>query len=515
MLEGIERFGVGNWEKIAKHIGSKSAVAVERHYNIDYMGIHGHIIPGMMMQGSKSEQIPSPEFINRHKDRLPAPPSLPFEDEIERGTEVTRERSARPLSSLSMNPSVFQDLSERIAKLPGGTLAGYMPLRKDFELDSYHQAEEVLAPLTFEDDDTPEETVFKLRALQGYNRIMDLRKAREDFAISRNLVDCKRVGGFERRRKRDERTVAARLAPFAQFQTKDEHTWLVDSVTKLSRMKTHLARIASFRRMGLRTSGEAFRFMETMEQFAKQEDKKLHQSKFEEITPPTPPVLNPFGDGSHNPYLSSSSLTSSSSSSSSKPRAGLLKSHERVEQGDEKVDFKLEEMEMVEHLDEEEKELCRKALLPPSLFLAIKSELLLPRLASAEEVEAERKKRRGSRGQERKQHGDVNEAKTNLEGGKGDQSSLKLKRSRGEEEEEEVPSAGDPWVLRKRPRLQLGPSFRVFDAAVFQRHFLGSDKTYNGDPVELKRLLAGMKKKMEQGSLVLDGDGKEEEEEET
>jgi hypothetical protein len=37
LIEGIEKFGFGNWNDIAEHIGSKKAIDVEEHYEETYI----------------------------------------------------------------------------------------------------------------------------------------------------------------------------------------------------------------------------------------------------------------------------------------------------------------------------------------------------------------------------------------------------------------------------------------------------------------------------------------------
>jgi len=37
LLEGIQKFGFGNWQDIAEHLGTKTAIEIESHYENIYL----------------------------------------------------------------------------------------------------------------------------------------------------------------------------------------------------------------------------------------------------------------------------------------------------------------------------------------------------------------------------------------------------------------------------------------------------------------------------------------------
>jgi transcriptional adapter 2-alpha len=52
LLEGVERFGPGNWKVISEYIGTKSAAACDHHYWETYMGIFGRCLPSKTVLAS-------------------------------------------------------------------------------------------------------------------------------------------------------------------------------------------------------------------------------------------------------------------------------------------------------------------------------------------------------------------------------------------------------------------------------------------------------------------------------
>lgn len=72
-------------------------------------------------------------------------------------------------------------------------LAGYMPLRGDFETEYENDAETVLCEMYFNDDDTKEDIENKLKLIEAYNKKLDERIKRKRFIIDNGLLEYKKV----------------------------------------------------------------------------------------------------------------------------------------------------------------------------------------------------------------------------------------------------------------------------------------------------------------------------------
>ena len=604
----MEKHGVGNWEKVARHIGTKTPTQIEKHYFTDYFGTFGSSLPSSIVSydpnGKKRKnakivnEISTEEFVFGRASHLPPQPPLPKDEEMKQTQDleggmkkVERDRDGKGISTTSMTPSHFQDLSTEIAKLPGGTLTGYMPLREDFEFHSYHDLEEIVTPLSFEEDDTPEETAFKFQVLQGYNRFLDLRQKKEEFAVKRGLVDCKRNGGWDKRRSKEERELTTRLAPLAQFHSHQEHTWLTDSVSRLRRIKLQIAKLSHFRRMGLTTEREITAYEEEIadkERELTMSKKKSQFGSFKHQKRESLGEVDLSGNGhgrkkkkkkkgkneveeqqQHEGRRSSRSSSSSSSNLVSlptfptrKPRKSLsekkineaggggengddvielidVNGHEdpkmnnhisnHQKQKTKKLTFDITDMEGVDQLDEVEKELCIRCMIPPITYLAIKQELIIPSVEEKRkrymEEEGETQELRDSmikNKKKRKRTSDgpppsslidlstINWTTFGEENGSGNNDRIGIN---GEEEEEDEELGRQKKKKKKRGRKKKisfheGKITRVFDYSVVQGGYLGGDSSFSGEPTPLKRLVNIMKKK-EQAKMIMEEEEKE------
>jgi hypothetical protein len=67
----------------------------------------------------------------------------------------------------------------------GGEEVGYLPLRKDFDVTYDHCAEEYLAYMEINEDDTEEEKNLKLEMLKGYYFKLEERIKKINFVLER------------------------------------------------------------------------------------------------------------------------------------------------------------------------------------------------------------------------------------------------------------------------------------------------------------------------------------------
>jgi hypothetical protein len=92
-----------------------------------------------------------------------------------------------------------QEIRERLSTLPGADIAGFMPLRGDFDIEFNNDAEELLVDMEFNKDDTAAEVGMKLQVIGIYNTKLAERNERKKFVIERGIVDTKKqlqVGPF-------------------------------------------------------------------------------------------------------------------------------------------------------------------------------------------------------------------------------------------------------------------------------------------------------------------------------
>ncbi|DAZ98929.1 TPA: LOW QUALITY PROTEIN: hypothetical protein N0F65_001368 [Lagenidium giganteum] len=233
LLEGIEMFGMGNWKDIGDHVVTKSEKKCESHYMTAYLST-SDLLPRFVDE--------PPEVIDAAKDDASAVPT---------GAGESVGATSSTASVASTGPAATN------IPASGSDLAGYMPLRGDFDVEYDNEAELILADMEFSPDDHATERELKLKVLEIYNCKLDERERRKKFVVERGLLDYKRHQQLERRRPKDERELIAQMRPFARFQTPKEHDDFVNGLITAVRLRKQILLLQEYRRNGVRTLAEA------------------------------------------------------------------------------------------------------------------------------------------------------------------------------------------------------------------------------------------------------------------
>ena len=337
LLEGIEKYGAGNWKTISEYMGTKSVKQCDEHYWEVYMGRYGcclpveTLIPETSPSGTTTyNKVETSKYIkefgleNKFNDKtvhsipLKLPDKhatvqrsaegdnyyynlyeIPIYDNHKRGEEVLRDV---PYNGVRASNIPGKKEKESPPPLPGSDLPGYMPLREDFDIEFENDAELIIADMEFSKDDHPSERELKLQVLQIYNEKLQERERRKRFVIDRNYVDFKAQQNLDRRRSKEERDLVARMKVFARFQTQEEHDAVVEGLLKARRLRKQIQLYQHYRKMGVRTIEQARQY-ETDRK--KRDDEKKAQKQREDT-----------------PYLYATGRTKTTSSSSTKRGRG-------------------------------------------------------------------------------------------------------------------------------------------------------------------------------------------------
>ena len=154
LLEGIEKYGAGNWKTIADYLGTgKTANTLEAHYWELYMGHHGQCLPrtaqvdtiasssgsGSGSSSSSSERTTVP--IEQASTKAASQSSIPTVEGYNRLTAqawsyqcnevVLRDGGVKSVVLTGKaKANVDSEIRDRISALPGADLAGFIPLRE-------------------------------------------------------------------------------------------------------------------------------------------------------------------------------------------------------------------------------------------------------------------------------------------------------------------------------------------------------------------------------------------------
>eukprot|EP00188_Purpureofilum_apyrenoidigerum_P001632 Plantae.Rhodophyta-Purpureofilum_apyrenoidigerum.ctg19165.p1 GENE.Plantae.Rhodophyta-Purpureofilum_apyrenoidigerum.ctg19165~~Plantae.Rhodophyta-Purpureofilum_apyrenoidigerum.ctg19165.p1 ORF type:complete len:507 (+),score=106.23 Plantae.Rhodophyta-Purpureofilum_apyrenoidigerum.ctg19165:49-1569(+) len=219
LLEGLETYGVGNWEDIAKVIQTRNKRETENHFDMIYL---------------QSDAAPIPEM---NRTTL-----LPKDDPEWEKEEPDPEPKDLKVMHLHQN----------------GDLAGWMEKREDFVYEWNNEAEDVIAEMEITDTDSPEEKKFKAKILEIYNKKLEERIERKEFVLARKMLDIKAVQA--EKRPREEKELRDKMKVFARFfKTHDEHQAFIKNVFDEKSVRQEVEDCCESRKLGATTSSERSR----------------------------------------------------------------------------------------------------------------------------------------------------------------------------------------------------------------------------------------------------------------
>ena len=194
LVEGLEMFGIGNWEQISEHIGSKNKTQVAEHYEKVYVQSSTWPLPDMSIQFKK-------ESMRRSARGVEHGPVKPI-------------KIPRPPAS---QPTIHD-------------IQGFMPGRNEFEVELENDGETHVGAMEFNEFDTPEEVELKCCMLNIYNTSLSRRIERKTFIHDKNLLDFRRIQGIEKKRPKEEKEILQKIRVFEKMLTEKDFTTFVQGL---------------------------------------------------------------------------------------------------------------------------------------------------------------------------------------------------------------------------------------------------------------------------------------------
>jgi len=235
------------------------------------------------------------------------------------------------------------------------SLAGFMHLREEFDLEWDNEAEQELGlgPMEFLDSDTKELKDLKVKMLQIYNRRLDERARRRDFVVERGLLDFKRVQSADRKRTREEREIVHKMRSFAAFQDGASHEALIAGMIEEMHIKKKVDQLMKYRQLGIKNQGEVDRY--------EVEKKKRDIAEAQRKQKESAAYL----------YSNNSGRSTTSTSRGNRVRGGAGELSRGVDAG-----FDLDRMQASNLLATEETALCKSVRVLPQQYLIIKNTMV-------------------------------------------------------------------------------------------------------------------------------------------
>ncbi|EGO25957.1 hypothetical protein SERLADRAFT_369310 [Serpula lacrymans var. lacrymans S7.9] len=316
LLEGISLQGMGNWQAIAEHVGTRTKEEVEKHYNTVYVDSPNWPLPNMNVQFN----IDPNEFQERKRRRMshmntapPPPPKtaptsgpgihevatflpgrLEFEHELDNdaedlvkdlefgicnewnGDEIIEDENdldvrarARWVEERKSGKKSTSSTQTLVNGTNGTTNGHHIPVNdlpkresrtksedtntENGAGDDDANAEEVTQPPPYE---TKESLAFKLTLLEMYNQRVDKRHEAKAIMFDRGLLEYKKMQAAEKKRPKDEKDIVQRLRPFARLQTAEDYEVFTADILYEAILRKRIQELQHYRRMGLTTAAD-------------------------------------------------------------------------------------------------------------------------------------------------------------------------------------------------------------------------------------------------------------------
>ena len=231
LLEGLQKFGYGNWTSVCEWMSStKSLAELEAHYHRVYV---------------RSQDAPRPDTSRLISER-----------DQNGCIAVYLDRYEEPMDTDSPEPEPSTPLE--LERHPLSDFPGFMSKRRDFEVEFENDSEMYLADLDFYEDDSAQDRALKFRQLDVYNKILDERELRRTFLLDRwpqELEAMKKAKGPA------ERSVYAAMKPFARFLSAEKHQTLCQGLTQEYTLRMQLEELKQAKAAGLRTEQDFAQFL--------------------------------------------------------------------------------------------------------------------------------------------------------------------------------------------------------------------------------------------------------------
>lgn len=174
-------------------------------------------------------------------------------------------------------PTVLPPRPNDVMTLPGADLEGFMPRRGDFDVEWENDAEHAVADMEFLPGESAQDKQLKMQVLAIYSSKLEEREKRKQFVLSRGLYNYRKNHVEDQKLPRDERDLVYRMRLFERFHTPEEHKKFLDDILKAKRLRKEIAKLQTYRRLGIRTLVEAEKY--ELDKGRRQFHKAAHHQK--------------------------------------------------------------------------------------------------------------------------------------------------------------------------------------------------------------------------------------------
>ena len=349
-------YGIGNWEDIATHIGTRNGTACKDHYWRCYL------------QSSEDDEITSPRAALTKEVSVMDGAGGEKKDDATDGqstdanTGAGKKQSDNKSSNVQSSASSSVENGKNKKKLPGSDISGYLPLRGDFEVEHDNDAELAIADMDFPLNDNPLERSLKLKIIEMYNSKLDERERRKRMVERYGLLEVQKNKQIDKRRPKAERDIHDRMRVFARFLRKKEYDTFVNNLILEMRLRERIEKLREYRQNGIQTLQEE-RFMI--------EAKRDQEAKVRKHRAATPYLFKKSSKtgGTHR----NARYAKREDSAKDTGNGGVSSTTEKNQNEVTYEKLNIHGLPQVEKLSDKEKLLCATLRLEPKKYLSIKN----------------------------------------------------------------------------------------------------------------------------------------------
>ncbi|QLL30769.1 hypothetical protein HG536_0A05840 [Torulaspora globosa] len=242
LVKGSQSLGLGNWQDVADHVGSRDKEEVAEHYLKYYVYSQFYPIPDI----TKDIKVDQEQFLEERRER------------IERFREKPLQPSRKPMASV---PSCHE-------------VQGFMPGRLEFETEFENEAEGPVKDMVFEPDDQPLDIELKFVILDIYNSRLTTRAEKKRLLFENNLMEYRRLQSIDKRRSKEAKELFNRIKPLAMLMTAQDFDEFSKDILEELRCRSRIRQLQEWRSNGITTLEAGLKY---------ERDKQLRISSIERL----------------------------------------------------------------------------------------------------------------------------------------------------------------------------------------------------------------------------------------
>lgn len=289
LLEGLELFGIGNWYDVANYVSSKDFDECKEHYEQFYLNSPDW--PDVSFDGVCDSRLDGARHCKKSKC-----------------SKSRKQRRATNQRTSTKKKIVHDPLPSTVI-----SLSGYMPKRREFEIEWDNNCEQRVMDIEFTESDTEQEFELKMRLLEMYNERLDKRHNVRQLVVEKKLHDQPYQTQLKKSRTPGEEKIHTEMKRFLQLMNVSEYEELIEGMARQQELEKRIKELQEYRSAGLTSMQDVPEYKKLLSQKEKGKLKKsslrsssIPSSPPSSVAAPSVPTVSPPASPSYEIRLRSS-----------------------------------------------------------------------------------------------------------------------------------------------------------------------------------------------------------------